>query len=48
MNNITSVKERGNVGTIKDDKIVKLPWTWTKLKKRILKIWHKIHFYFGT
>ena len=26
MNNITSVKEKVNIETIKNDKIVKLPW----------------------
>ena len=26
MNSITSVKEKGNIDTIRNDKIVKLPW----------------------
>ena len=50
MNNITSKKEKVNIETIKNDKIVKQTTmgteTWTKTKKGILKIWHKNHFYF--
>ena len=49
MNNITSKKEKVNIETIKKDKIVKIPWVpkLKKVKKGILKIWHKNHFYFG-
>ena len=51
MNNITSVKEKVNIETVKNDEIVKLAMGTemrTKVKKGILKIWHKNHFYFGT
>ena len=49
MNNITPKKEKVNIETIKKDKIVKIPWVpkLKKVKKGILKIWHKNHFYFG-
>ena len=51
MNKITSKKEKVNIETIKNDKIVKLPWVpklGPKLKKIKIKIWHKNHFYFET
>ena len=53
INKIISAKEKGNVDTIKNDKIVKLPWvpklgSKSRVKKRILKTWHKNHFYFRT
>ena len=37
MNNITSVKEKENIDTIKNDEIVKLPWVLkigSKLRKK--------------
>ena len=34
MNNITSVKEKVNIETIKNDKIVKIPWL-TKLEPKL-------------
>ena len=36
MNNITSKKEKVNIGTIKNDKIVKLPWV-PKLRPKLRK-----------
>ena len=36
MNNITSKKERVNIETIKNDKIVKLPWV-PKLRSKLRK-----------
>ena len=51
MDNITSENEKVNIETIKDDKIVTLPWVpklGPKLRKEFKKIWHKNHFYFGT
>ena len=36
MNNITSKKERVNIETIKNDKIVKLPWV-PKLRPKLRK-----------
>ena len=51
MNKITSKKEKVNIETIKNDKIVKLPWVpklGQKLKKIKIKICHKNHFYFET
>ena len=49
MNNITSKKEQVNIETIKKDKIVKIPWVpkLKKVKKGILKIWHKTIFTSG-
>ena len=51
MKNITSLKEKENINTIKNDKIGKTTMgtkTWTKVKKRALKIWHKNYVYFRT
>ena len=51
MKNITSLKEKKNINTIKNDKIGKTTMgtkTWTKVKKRALKIWHKNYVYFRT
>lgn len=38
MNNITSIKEKENIDTTKTTIVSK---TWSKVKKRILKIWYK-------
>ena len=46
-NNITSVKEKENINTIKNDKIVKLPWEpkiGPILRKELKKIGIKIFF----
>ena len=51
MNNITFVKEKVNIETIKTDKIVKLsqlPKVGPKFRKKFKMIWHKNNFYFGT
>ena len=48
MNNITFVKEKVNIETIKNDKIVKLPQvpkSGPNLRKEFRKIWHKNNFY---
>ena len=36
MNNITSKKEKVNIATVKNDKIVKLPWV-PKLRPKLRK-----------
>ena len=48
MNNITFVKEKVNIETIKNDKIVKWPQVpkfGPNLRKEFKKIWHKNNFY---
>ena len=51
MNNITSVKEKLNIETIKNGTIVKLPWVpkpGAKLRKECKKVGIKTIFFFGT
>ena len=51
MSNISFKKEKINIETITNDKIVKLQWVpnlGPKLRKEFKKNWHKKHFYFGT
>ena len=51
MNNITSVKEKSNIETIKNGTIVKLPWVpkpGAKLRKECKKVGIKTIFFFGT
>ena len=40
MNNITSKKEKVNIATVKNDKIVKLPWV-PKLRPKLRKKFQK-------
>ena len=50
MNNITSLKEKENIDTIKNDKIVKLPWVpklGSKLRKEFSKFGIKTIFTLG-
>lgn len=51
MNNVTFLKEKRNIDTIKNEQIVKLPRILKlgpKLKEEFKQNWHKNNFYFGT